>query len=158
MMPESATGRVFAALVFGVRGRLYAFEQRGEATLLPWLQRYRPISAAPGLPEWCLGLLNVRGTVQMVADLGYLFGQGRSDTGDSSRLIFIEYGSAQLGLLVDQEIGVRYLRPHKTIEDVMAEPFIGGGALLENEQIGVLNGAAIIHHVAEALRAPAYLN
>ena len=47
-MAESMNGRVFAALVFTVRGVLYALEQRGSATLLPWLQRYRPVSLAPG--------------------------------------------------------------------------------------------------------------
>jgi chemotaxis signal transduction protein len=111
----------------------------------------------PGLPEWLLGLLNVRGTVQMVVDLGHLLGHGRSDAGDSSRLIFIEHGTAQLGLLVDREIGVRYLRPDDAPEHAMGGAFAMGCALLENHPVTVLDGAAIIRHVADALRAPAYL-
>ena len=156
-MTENMNGRVFAALVFVVRGHLYALEQRGSATLLPWLQRYRAVSAAPGLPDWCLGLLNVRGTVQMVADLGYLLQEGRSEIAEGSRLIFIEHGEARLGLLVDQEIGVRYLRPGEMPDPIGTRQFSGIGAWLENRPVTVLDGAAILQYVAEALRAPAYL-
>ena len=156
-MKDSGSGRVFAALVFSVRGRLYAFEQRGQATLLPWLQRYRSASAAPGLPDWCLGLLNVQGAVQMVVDLGHLLQEGRSDIAAGSRLIFIEHGAARLGLLVDEEIGVRYLRPGEPLDMQTAHAFANGGAWLESQAVTVLDGAAIVQHVAEELRAPEYL-
>jgi chemotaxis signal transduction protein len=156
-MTDSGNGRSFAALVFAVRGRLYAFEQRGQATLLPWLQRYRAAGAAPGLPEWCLGLLNVRGTVQMVADLGYLLQEGHSTVAAGSRLIFIEYGAARIGLLVDEEIGVRYLKPGEAFDLQAAPAFATGAAWLEAQAVTVLDGAAIIQHVAEELRAPEYL-
>ncbi|MGH2345000.1 MAG: chemotaxis protein CheW [Chloroflexota bacterium] len=156
-MADSVNGRVFAALVFSVRGKRYAFEQRGPATLLPWLQRYRSSSSAPGLPEWCLGLLNVRGAVQMVADLGHLLQEGRSEVAAGSRLIFIEHGTARLGLLVDEEIGVRYLRPGDPLAGQASPVFATGRAWLETEDVTVLDGAAIIQHVAEELRAPEYL-
>jgi chemotaxis signal transduction protein len=156
-MTDSGNGRSFAALVFAMRGRLYAFEQHGQATLLPWLQRYRAASSAPGLPDWCLGLLNVRGTVQMIVDLGYLLQEGHSNVAAGSRLIFIEYGAARLGLLVDEEVGVRYLRPAEPL-DLQASPaFANGAAWLEAQAVTVLDGAAIIQHVAEELRAPEYL-
>ena len=156
-MTDSGNGRSFAALVFAVRGRLYALEQRGQATLLPWLQRYRSASSAPGLPDWCLGLLNVRGTVQMVADLGYLLQEGHSNVTGNSRLIFIEYGTARLGLLVDEEIGVRYLKPGEPGNLQASPAFANGSAWLEAQTVTVLDGATIIQHVAEELRAPEYL-
>jgi len=157
-MAENMNGRVFAALVFDVRGQLYALEQRGSATLLPWLQRYRSVSPTPGLPDWCLGLLNVRGTVQVVTDLGHLLQEGRSEVADGSRLIFIEHGAAQLGLLVDQEVGVRYLRPGEVSDPTDTRQFSAAPAWLENRPVTVLDGAAIIQYVAEALRAPAHLS
>lgn len=157
-MQESVTGHAFPAIAFSVRGRLFALEQRGTADLLPWLQRFTAASPAPGLPEWVLGLINVRGTVQMVADLGQLLGFSRSEVNDATRLIFIEHGAAQIGLLVDSEIGVRYLRPSDAPEHAMGGSFATGSALLENHPVTVLDGAAIIRHVADALRAPAYLS
>jgi chemotaxis signal transduction protein len=157
-MYDNSTGGAFPAIAFAVRTRLYAFEQRGAATLLPWLQRYTTPSPAPGLPTWCLGILNVRGTVQMAVDLGMLLGYGQSDTSDGSRLIFIEHGEAQLGLLVDLEIGVRYLRPNDSPEDALGGPFATSTAMLETRSVTVLDGAAIIRHVAEQLGAPVYLS
>jgi len=155
-MLEGSSGRVFPAIAFVLRGRLYALEQRSTANLLPWLQRFSQPSGAPGLPEWCLGLLNVRGSVQMVVDLGQLLGYGPADAGESTRLIFIEHGLAQIGLLVDSEIGVRYLRPSERPEH--EEDLFGSfSALLENQAVTVLDGAAIILHVGDALRAPSYL-
>ncbi|HWE63872.1 MAG TPA: chemotaxis protein CheW [Chloroflexota bacterium] len=155
-MDDRPAERPFLAIIFLLRERLYALEQRGAAPLLPWLQRYARPSAAPGLPDWCQGVLNVRGTVQMVVDLGCLLGLGLSAITDQSRLIFIEHGSAQLGMMVDREIGVRTVRRADVARD-HGVPFIAGGALFDDRAVTVLNGAEIMQHIAGALRAPAYL-
>lgn len=155
-MSDRVQQRQFLAIVFLLRGRLHALEQRGTATLLPWLQRYAPPSSAPGLPDWCWGLLNVRGAVQMIVDLGNLMGFGPSTITEHSRLIFIEHGAAQLGLVVDREIGVRTLRPGDAAHDARVS-FAASGAFLEDRPVLVLDGAAIIGRVAEALRAPSYV-
>jgi chemotaxis signal transduction protein len=155
-MSERVQTRQFLAIVFLLRGRLHALEQRGAATLLPWLQRYAPPSGAPGLPEWCWGLLNVRGAVQLIVDLGGMMGHGPSAISEHSRLIFIEHGAAQLGLVVDREVGVRTLRPGDAAHD-SGVPFAASGAFLEDRPVLVLDGAAIIRQVAEALHAPAYV-
>lgn len=154
-MIDDATEESFLAMTFAVRSDVYAFEQLGAATLLPWLQRFAGASAAPGLPPWCLGLLNVRGTVQMAIDLGNLLGFGPTDIGDSSRLIFIEQGRAQLGLLVDSEIGVRRLRPQHAAASAPAGPFAVRTGMLGAQPVTVLDGSAIIHYVAQQLEAPA---
>ncbi len=142
------------AIVFGMRDDLYALEQHGTAVLLPWLQRYAATSPVPGLPQWCMGLLNVRGSVQMVVDVGQLLGFAPCDLSERSRLIFIEYGGATLGLLVDFEIGVRYLRVPDSAVRARTTPFSHGIALLEDQPVIVLDGAALIAHVAEYLNAP----
>jgi len=156
-MHEHPRPRQFLAITFALRDGLYALEQRGAATLLPWLQRYVAPSEAPGLPGWCLGLINVRGTVQMVADIGHLLGLGPSEVSDETRLIFIEQHAAQLGLLVDREIGVRMLRLSEAPPDADPAGFVSCAALLEDRQVLVLDGARIIRFAADMLRAPAYL-
>jgi len=156
-MHEHPRPRQFLAITFALRDGLYALEQRGAATLLPWLQRYVAPSEAPGLPGWCLGLINVRGTVQMVADIGHLLGLGPSEVSDETRLIFIEQHAAQLGLLVDREIGVRMLRLSELPPDADPTGFVSCAALLEDRQVLVLDGARIIRFAADMLRAPAYL-
>jgi purine-binding chemotaxis protein CheW len=154
---HSVPKHTIPAIVFGVRGDFYALEQHGSVTLLPWLQRYSPASYVPGLPPWCMGLLNVRGTVQMIVDVGQVLGFMPCDLTESSRLIFIEHGAATLGLLVDFEIGVRYVRAHET--PVRAKPtrFSPGVAVLGDQVVTVLDGALLIAHIAEQLNAPPYL-
>jgi chemotaxis signal transduction protein len=155
-MHPTTIDRVFPAIAFSVRDDMYAFEQQGTATLLPWLQRFTAASPAPALPVWCIGLLNVRGTVQMAVDLGYLLGYGQSDAAEGSRLIFLEHGLAQLGLLVDSEIGVRDLRPARAANESVGRPFAISSATLNGHPVTVLDGAAIISYVAEQLGAPVY--
>ena len=143
-------------LTFAVRDRMCALEQHGSAHLLPWLQRYTPPSSAPGLPDWCLGVLNVRGTVQLVVDLAYMLGFGPTEPDGQARLIFVEHGSAQVGLLVDREIGVRSV---VSLDQPPEEPlpFQHGVGLLDGQPLALLDGAALIAHVAAHLRAPSYL-
>lgn len=155
-MLDQGYGSPTFCLTFVVRDHLCALDQRGSAHLLPWLQRYTPPSSAPGLPDWCLGVLNVRGTVQMVVDLGHLLGFGLSEPDTQARLIFLEHGLAQLGLLVDREIGMRPVAPlDEPLGDAL--PFQHGVGLLEGQPVALLDGAALIAQVATQLHAPSYL-
>lgn len=156
-MYERMRVRQFLAVAIALGDTLYALEQRGAASLLPWLQRYAPPSSAPGMPEWYLGLLNVRGTVQMVVDLRRILGDGPSDPVETSRLVFIEHGTAQLGLLVDREIGVRTLTVTDEPIPLEGNGFISFVAALDSARVLVLDGAKIVRFIADELRAPAYL-
>jgi chemotaxis signal transduction protein len=102
-----------------------------------------------------MGLLNVRGTVQMVVDLGQILGFATCELTENSRLIFIER-SAILGLLVDVEIGVRYLRAGETPADAPSMLLSSGSALLDDQVVTVLDGASLIAQVAEQLEAPVF--
>ncbi len=155
-MTNKVAEQTVPAVVFSIRTRLFAFEQGGAATLLPWLQRFAGASSIPGLPPWSLGLLNVRGTVQMAVDLGQILGFGPSTPGSDSRLIFLEHGPIQLGLLVDTEIGVRYLRPGGAVSADESTPFAIREATLDERSVAVLDGAAVIRFVAEQLGKQAY--
>lgn len=154
-MLERTGGQPFPAIVFVLRDELYAFEQFGSATLLPWLQRFAPPSPLPSLPDWCLGVLNVRGTLQLVVDLGCLVGFGCSEIGDQTRLIFIEQGPAQLGLAVDREIGMRTLR-YADMPPRVETQFVSSGAQLGDGPVLVLDGSAILRFVSGVLHAPVY--
>lgn len=155
-MLDQGYGPQALCLVFAVRDRLCAFDHRGSAGLLPWLQRYTHPSGAPGVPEWCLGLLNVRGAVQMIVDLGHVLGFGLTEPAGQARLIFLEHGAAQLGLLVDREIGMRQVALQESAGDDLL-PFQYASGQLDGRPVALLDGAALIAHLAAQVHAPAYL-
>ena len=139
------------ALVFTVRGRLYGLLQDGGATLLPWLQRYAPPGAVPGVPSWMLGLLNVQGTVQAIVDLGAFLDLGASAPNDKSRLVFVERDELRVGLLVDSTTGIRYLDAVDYGSYDAAEPLVAGWAVSNGQRVRVLDGAALIDALARGL-------
>lgn len=143
------------ALIFTIRGDHYGLLQDGGASLLPWLQRYAPPGPVPGVPAWVLGLLNVHGTVQPVADLGAFMGKGDSVPGNATRLIFLEHAEVCTGLLVDSAAGIRYLDTVDYTYQDSAEPLVAGAATVQGQLVRVLDGIALINAISGALAAPA---
>ena len=142
------------ALVFTLRGRLFALLQDGGAALLPWMQRYDIPGGVPGVPDWMLGLLSVQGTVQAVADLGAYLGYGKSVPTDESRLIFVEHGDVRVGLLVDGATGMRYFDTIEYAGFSADEPLVAGAASLNDQQVRILDGVALVNSLATALGSP----
>jgi chemotaxis signal transduction protein len=137
-----------SALVIGLRGDLYAFAQSGEAILLPWLQRYRQPSPLPAVPEWVAGLVAVRGTAQVVIDLGLFLNLGPCAPTHVARLVFLEWREHQLGLVVDEEVGVRYIMPLGTWN---SDEVIAGEATLDGRRIRVINGEILIARLVDQM-------
>ncbi len=78
----------------------------------------RPITRVFQTPDFVLGIVNLRGTILAVLDLGRYLGLGRAATGESSRVLVAE-GEAlrkSAGLLVDaiapfQTVSLQTLQP-----------------------------------------------
>jgi purine-binding chemotaxis protein CheW len=64
----------------------------------------------PGTPAYVAGLINVRGEVHTVLDLGATLDLvGERAVGGASRVLLVEIADGQVGLLVDEVVGVRRL-------------------------------------------------
>ena len=147
--PDGASTDTWSALVVGVRGVLYGFPQEGPAILLPWLQRYRRPSPLPAVPAWVAGLVSVRGTAQVVVDLGLFLGQQPFTPTPVARLVFVESGEHQVGFAVDAEVGVRNLSSNGPLT---TGEVIAGEALLRNQPIKILNGDVLMTRLVEAMK------
>ena len=90
--------------------RIVSFWLRGQLFALP-IERVRetialgkrPITRVFQTPDFVLGIVNLRGTILAVLDLGRYLGLGRGSTGETSRVLVVE-GEAlrkSAGLLVD---------------------------------------------------------
>ncbi|GMV09001.1 MAG: hypothetical protein AMXMBFR55_07350 [Gemmatimonadota bacterium] len=85
-----------AYLIVEGSGALFALSQDAVREIVP----ARHFTRLPGAPAAVRGLLNVRGTLVPVLDLGARFGHGRAGGGEGSVVIGVTEGRA-LGLLVD---------------------------------------------------------
>ena len=61
----------------------------------------------PGTPSFMLGIVNVRGRILPVLDLGRFFDLPPKGLTDLHRIIFVSGEGMELGLLADTVIGVR---------------------------------------------------
>jgi purine-binding chemotaxis protein CheW len=93
-------------LVFRVREERYAFK----AALLRMVHRGAGLTPVPCTPPFVAGMLNVRGEVLTVLDLGVALGlHGAASPDDTSSILLAECAGVRVGLLVDEVIGMQPL-------------------------------------------------
>ncbi len=68
-----------------------------------------PITRVPGTSGWVEGVINLRGNVIPVVDLGRRMGQPEAAPGTRGRILVVEHEKGQVGLMVDQVTEVQSL-------------------------------------------------
>jgi purine-binding chemotaxis protein CheW len=101
--PESPERKT---LVFRVGNALYACDIASVREIV----RFAPLTRIPGAPPFVRGLLNVRGEVLTVLDLGVML---RADTPPivGGGIVVVETGGRLAGLVVEEVIGVEAVVP-----------------------------------------------
>ena len=92
-------------VVFRVAGADYALP----ATEVLQMESYAGATPVPGAAPWIAGLVQVRGRVIPVIDLGARFGGAAAAITADSRVVVVERGGRTVGLLVDLAREVRPL-------------------------------------------------
>jgi purine-binding chemotaxis protein CheW len=88
-------------VVFRVDGRPYALEIDTVSEIIPW----RRATRLPGAPPWVSGLINVRGSIVTVLDLGLRLG-GVSTAHELASVLMAEHAGKRFGLVVDEVLDV----------------------------------------------------
>jgi purine-binding chemotaxis protein CheW len=115
-------------LIFGVGGRLCACELDAIREIVP----YRQATRLPGAPPFVTGLINLRGTILTVMDLGLRLGTSPIDPVKGS-IVLAEAGARVIGLGVDELRDVQRV-PRTQIEPADGE--IGSGLVSGVLQVG----------------------
>jgi purine-binding chemotaxis protein CheW len=68
------------------------------------------LTPLPGTPRFVLGVVNVRGQVLSVVDIGRLFDLPQRGVGDLDRIIVLQDGGMELGILGNSILGVVQVR------------------------------------------------
>jgi len=97
----------------------------------------------PSSPEYIAGIVNLRGNILSVTDLKNIFGLARHELTEQSRLVIVESGILETGLLVDEVIEIEEVPLSKidptltTIAPEKAEYF-EGECKIGDKLIGIL--------------------
>ena len=139
--PASAEERL---LLFRLGGRIYGTSLEVVREIVPWRRPTR----LPGAPSYVVGLINLRGTIVTVADLGTRLGVATGERTDSS-IVLVQAGQRLMGFLVDEVKDVRLLaadrveRPGAGAESESMRGIVRGMGHLDDEVVILVDLAAL---------------
>jgi purine-binding chemotaxis protein CheW len=117
--------------------------------------RVQEITQVPGTPEFVLGVINLRGRVISVVDLGHQLGLAATEITPTSRILVIQLEGASVGFLVDAATSVIKVSadlieaPPEMIAGVRAD-YLEGVAKLEGRLAILLNLRKVLTEGQEA--------
>ncbi|WP_211170998.1 chemotaxis protein CheW [Bacillus sp. DNRA2] len=75
------------------------------------IERINHTTRVPNASVFVKGVINLRGNVTPIIELSHMLGMGHTQYTDNSRVIIINYGDSQLGLIVDETSDVLNVNP-----------------------------------------------
>ncbi len=110
-------------LLFRVGDGVYGCDISEAREIIP----LRPMTRLPGAPPFVRGLINMRGTIVTVLDLGARLDPSRGATSEGS-ILLVRHRERLVGLVVDSVADVRVLDVGAGNEGVGPGPVTAGGA------------------------------
>jgi len=104
---ETSAETPLEVVEFVLAGEHYGLETEYVTEVCP-LRNLRPV---PGAPAFVLGVDNVHGRIVSVIDLKRFFDLPQRGLTDLNRLIVVRCGAVEVGVLADQILAVRSIRP-----------------------------------------------
>jgi purine-binding chemotaxis protein CheW len=126
---------------------LLAYERYGiETSFVREVYPLKDLTPVPCTPPHVLGIVNVRGRIISIVDLKKFFDLPDKGLGDLNKVIILESGAMEFGVLADQIAGVRVLPKHSlqrampTLTGIREEYLQG----ISGDRTIVLDGAKIL--------------
>jgi purine-binding chemotaxis protein CheW len=133
-----------AALLFRVAGDsvTYGCDLGDAQEIIP----LRPVTRLPGAPAHVRGLLNIRGTIITVLDLGVRLDPARTLSAQGS-IVLVRHGERTVGVVVDEVLDIQTLDVEEGGATEPAGAVVRGVASLNGSPVIVLDLAAMITQV-----------
>jgi purine-binding chemotaxis protein CheW len=132
-------------VLFRLAERVYGIELGTVREIIP----FRRATRLPGAPDYVSGLINVRGSIVTVIDLGARLDERTTGRQDGS-VILVEHGGKVIGLAVDEVMDVQALGAD-AIQAASADSARGGSVRglghLGDQVVILLDIDTIIRHV-----------
>lgn len=126
-------------VVFRISGEWYGVE----ITKVKEVIKIEKITYLPSSPEYISGIVNLRGNILSVTDLKKIFGLPGEELTEKSRLVVVEAGILETGLLVDEvcgalEVPVSKIDPALTTITPERAEYIDGECKIDDKLVGIL--------------------
>ena len=108
------------------------------------------IALLPSAPAHILGVVNFRGNILSVTDLKQIFDLPRQESTDDTRLVVVEHGIVETGILTDEVFDVLTL-PKSGIDSVLHTipeergDYVEGTVMVDHKLIGIINVEKILN-------------
>ncbi|AQS59853.1 chemotaxis protein CheW [Desulforamulus ferrireducens] len=111
--------------------------------------RMESITKIPRSPHFVEGVINLRGRIIPVIDLGLRFGLGQNERTQDSRIIIVEVSGQTIGMIVDSvqevlRIPVNTIEPPPPVVNGVDAAYLRGIAILEERLIILLDQNKIL--------------
>ena len=120
-----------------------------EITSVREVTRAGKITYLPSSPEYIAGIVNLRGKILSVTDLKTMIGLPHEEPTDKTRIIAVESGMLETGLLVDEvvesiEVPVSRIEPPLVTLPVEEAGYIEGQCKVDNKLIALISVERIL--------------
>ena len=140
-LPESRV--TTRTLLFRVAGKVYGCDIEAVREIIP----YRRATRLPGAPSFVQGLINLRGTIVTVLDLGTRLDPERPSVRDGSIILAI-HGTRVVGVAVDEVMDVQNIsEEHVESHGGARDALIRGLGHLENDVVVLVDIHTLVTQV-----------
>jgi purine-binding chemotaxis protein CheW len=104
---EEDAREMIDAVEFGIAGETWAIETAFVREVYP----LKDLTTLPNMPAFIYGIINVRGQIVSVMDIKKLFALKGKGLADLHQVMIARHGGIEVGILVDEVIGLRSINP-----------------------------------------------
>jgi purine-binding chemotaxis protein CheW len=146
---EDPKGKTLQLVVFRLSGEWYGVE----ITKVKEVIKVGKIAYLPSSPEHIAGIINLRGYILSVTDLKTIFSLPREERTEKARIIAIESGALETGLLVDEvvesvEVPVSKIELALLTIPVEGAKYLDGQCKLNDKLIALINVEKVLERRA----------
>ena len=124
---ETQTGETMQVVVFSLANETYGIATEFAKEVQP-LQNVTPV---PCTPDFCIGVINIRGSIYSVIDIRSFFGVPKKEITELTKVILVEAAGLEVGILADDVSGaasvlVSEIKPPLAAQSAAKEEYILG--------------------------------
>jgi purine-binding chemotaxis protein CheW len=140
---EIQTGETMQVVVFSLANETYGIATEFAKEVQP----LRDVTPVPCTPDFCVGVINIRGSIYPVIDIRSFFGVAKKDITDSTKVILVEAAGLEVGILADDVSGaasvpVSEIKPPLAAQSTAKEEYILG---VTQKMLIILNLEVLLH-------------